>query len=181
MPLELKISLTDDDYIDFNRFWMMRSHYGRSEMLKMRFVISVLFVLMIVAAFFTEKLLFALIARLVAIVITLVAFQLLYAPVMSAALKWHIKALKKKGRMGYSPESTMIFGEEAFTEITPTARTEQAYSALERVSVIGDGVIYLHLSNVAGYILPAASFATAEERLAFIEFIKTKCDNIDRY
>jgi len=182
MPFELKISLTDEDYIEFNRFWMMRSHYGRSEMLKMRLMISALVILALLAVCISQGFSYGTVVYVISFLITLVAFQLLYNPVMSAALKQHIKMLKKKGKMGYSPESTMIFSEESFTEITPTTKTEQAYSALERVSVIGDGVIYVHLNNVTGYIIPAAAFASAEERGAFIEFIGTRCGgNIDRY
>ena len=200
MPFELKISLTDEDYIEFNRFWMMRSHYGRSEMLKMRLMISALVVLALLAVCISQGFSYGTVVYVISFLITLVAFQLLYNPVMSAALKQHIKMLKKKGKMGYSPESTMIFGEESFTEITPTTKTEQAYIAewlelgfpVESIAiawdvtvtgtVIGDGVIYVHLNNVTGYIIPAAAFASAEERGAFIEFIGTRCGgNIDRY
>ena len=47
MLFELKVNLTDEDYFEFNKFHMIRSHYGRSQMLKVRLMIAAIFVLAI--------------------------------------------------------------------------------------------------------------------------------------
>ena len=181
MLFELKISLTDEDYFEFNKFHMLKSHYGRSQMLKFRLMIAAIFVLAILVFGMGDGLSSYTLVYAVPCLIALGLFQLFFNKFMEFSLRSHIKSLKKKGKMAYSPESTIQFGESTVTEITPTARAEQAYSAIERISIVGDGPIYLHLNNLGGYIVPASAFSTAENRAAFIEFIKTKCQNVDLY
>ena len=181
MLFELKINLTDEDYFEFNKFWTLRSHYGKSQMLKFRLMIAAMFALAILVFGMGDGLSSFTLVYAVPVLIALVLFQLLFNKIMESSLKSHIKSLKKKGKMGYSPESTMQFGESTLTEITPTVRAEQAYSAIERISIVGDGAIYLHINNVGAYIVPASAFDSAQSRAAFIEFIKTKCQNLDLY
>ena len=83
--------------------------------------------------------------------------------------------------MGYSPVSEMEFYDESFIEITPDNKSEQKYSAVERVSVIADKVIYIHTNNVMSYILPLCCFESKEQYKDFLDFITTKCSNIDTY
>ena len=83
--------------------------------------------------------------------------------------------------MGYSPVSDMEFYDESFIETTPENKTEQKYSAIERISVITDKVIYIHINTVMAYILPIYCFESKEQYAEFLEFIKTKCKNIDVY
>ena len=83
--------------------------------------------------------------------------------------------------MGYSPASDMEFYDECFIETTPENKCEQKYSAIERISVITDKVIYIHVNNVMSYILPFSSFESGEQWNDFLSFIKTKCANIDVY
>ena len=181
MLFELKISLTDEDYFEFNKFHMLKSHYGRSQMLKFRLMIAAIFVLAILVFGMGDGLSSYTLVYAVPCLIALGLFQLFFNKFMEFSLRSHIKSLKKKGKMAYSPESTIQFGESTVTEITPTARAEQAYSAIERISIVGEGAIYVHINTLGAYILPASAFPTAESRAAFIEFIKTKCQNVDFY
>ena len=77
--------------------------------------------------------------------ILLVVFQVIFNKMFTAFLKGHIKTLKKKGKMGYSPVSTIQFLEESVIEETPENKTETKYSAIERVSLVADKVIYILL------------------------------------
>jgi hypothetical protein len=92
-----------------------------------------------------------------------------------------LKSLKKSGKMGYSPKAAIEFYDDFFLEITPENKTEQKYSVLERVSVIGGKAIYLHVNNVMAYLLPIACFASEEELNAFLEFLRGKCTQFDYY
>ena len=96
-------------------------------------------------------------------------------------LKSNIKSLKAKGKMGYSPVSEIEFYDESFVEITPDNKTEQKYSAIERVSVITDKVVYIHVNNVMSYILPLSCFESKEQYNNFLDFVRSKCANIDVY
>ena len=114
-------------------------------------------------------------------VILLVLFELLLNPFFVWVLKNNIKSLKSKGKMGYSPVAEMEFYDERFIEVTPDTKSEQKYSAVERVSVITDKVIYIHVNNVASYILPLSCFESNEQYNEFLDFVKTKCTNVDVY
>ena len=83
--------------------------------------------------------------------------------------------------MGYSPVSEMEFYDESFVEITPDNKTERKYSAIERVSVITDKVVYIHVNNVMSYILPLSCFESKEQYNNFLDFVRSKCANIDVY
>ena len=83
--------------------------------------------------------------------------------------------------MGYSPVSEMEFYDESFVEITPDNKTERKYSAIERVSVISDKVVYIHVNNVMSYILPLSCFESKEQYNNFLDFVRSKCANIDVY
>ena len=83
--------------------------------------------------------------------------------------------------MGYSPVSEIEFYDESFVEITPDNKTEQKYSAIERVSVVTDKVVYIHVNNVMSYILPLSCFESKEQYNNFLYFVRSKCANIDVY
>ena len=83
--------------------------------------------------------------------------------------------------MGYSPVSEIEFYDESFVEITPDNKTEQKYSAIERVSVVTDKVVYIHVNNVMSYILPLTCFESKEQYDTFLDFVRSKCANIDVY
>ena len=83
--------------------------------------------------------------------------------------------------MGYSPESVLEFYDDCFVETMPDGKIEQKYSAIERVSIVDNKMIYIHVSNVMGYMLPMACFESIEQYAKFFDFIRTKCANIDVY
>lgn len=181
MIFELNVKLSEKDYFDFNEFWMLRSHYGKSQMIKFRIAIALIAFLGILCFCIGKASLEDTLVYLIAYAVVMTVFQLLFNKFMLLSLKRQIKALKKKGKMAYTPESTMQFGDSIFIETTPTERVERSYSALERVSILGDKVVYIHLNNVTAYIVPRDSFDSEEQYNAFLEFIKTKCANIDVY
>ncbi len=113
--------------------------------------------------------------------ILLVVIQLEWNPFLRWTLKGTIKSLKKKGKMGYSPEATLEFLEDSFLETTPDNKTEQRYEAVERISVLRGKAIYIHVNSVMAYILPMSCFESPEEYEAFLAFVKRKCPKIATY
>ena len=113
--------------------------------------------------------------------IAIALLMVLYKPFCVWILKMQIKAMKKQGKLAYSPVSEMEFYEEYFAETTPENKTEQKYSAIERVSILSDRTMYIHVNNVMSYILPSPAFESEEQYNKFLAFIKTKCENIDTF
>ena len=63
----------------------------------------------------------------------------------------------------YSPSSVIEFYEDVFIETTPDNKTEQKYSAIERISVVDNKVVYIHVNNIMSYILPFSCFESKEQ------------------
>ena len=179
MKFVFNVNMTDKDYLDYNVFWMTRSPYGKRQLLGLRIFLLIAALIPIGISFLHSGFSVESVLGIIPIAVVLILAQLLLAPLFKLLLKGQIKALKKRGKMGYSPESVMEFSDDGFCEITPTARTEQKYDAIERVSVIEDGAIYVHVNNVMAYVLTSESLG--DRRDDFLEFIKTKCDTVDAY
>lgn len=177
----LKIHLTDEDYLKFNLFHQLRSPYGKQQILSLRIMIAAIFVLSAFLALFLSDFSGLGFVYAVPLILALVIMEIFSKPFFGRALKRRVKILAKKGKMAYAPDVEMEFFDDYFTEITPESRAEQKYSLVERVSIVGTGEIYLHVNNLGGFILPRTAFSSGEERAEFIRFIKTKCETVDFY
>ena len=181
MNFKFNINLNDNDYLNYNTFWTIKSPYGKKQMLKFRITIAILFVAISFLSLFGGGFSADAWIGIIPYAILLVLYELLLNPLFCWILKGNIKSLKAKGKMGYSPVSEIEFYDESFIEITPDNKTEQKYSAIERVSVITDKVVYIHVNNVMSYILPLSCFESKEQYNNFLDFVRSKCANIDVY
>ena len=181
MKFQFYVNTNDQDYLDYNKFWMLRSHYGKKQMTPFRIIFAVIIGVYILFSLYGGNFTFDSFIGIIPMAIFLILFELLLSPLFVLFLKSHLKSLKKKGKMGYSPSSVIEFYEDFFIETTPDNKTEQKYSAIERVSVVDNKVVYIHVNNIMSYILPFSCFESNEQFNEFFEFIKTKCSNIDVY
>ena len=178
MNFQFQIHVSEDDYLEYNKFWVLRSPYGRKSFVGMRImlVIAVLAVGYILVS--SEDFRPDAMWMTIPLLIFLIVMQVLLAPFYIFILRNHINNLKKRGKMPYTPESVMESHEDFFLEMSPEAKTEQQYSAVERISLVDGKMIYLHINNLIAYILPVSAFQSEKEREAFIEFIQSKCPNV---
>ena len=177
MNFRFQIHVSEDDYLEYNKFWVLCSPYGKRSLVGLRIldvvIILIAILLVVVRGGFDSNV----ILRILPLLLLLVVLQLLLKPFYVFILRNHIKNLKKKGKMPYTPESVMEFHEDFFLEMSPEAKTEQRYSTVERISLVDGKTIYLHINNLIAYILPVFAFQSEKEREAFIEFIQSKCPN----
>ena len=181
MKFQFNVNINEEDYLDYNKFWMLRSHYGKKQMSTFRIIVAVIIGLIIFISLYGGNFTFDSFIGIIPMAILLVLYELLLSPLFVLFLKCHLKSLKKKGKMGYSPSSVVEFYEDVFIETTPENKTEQKYLSIERVSVVDNKVVYIHVNNIMSYILPFSCFESNEQYNEFLEFIKTKCSNIDVY
>ncbi len=181
MKFQFNVNINDKDYLDYNKFWMLRSHYGKKQMTTFRIVIAIIFGAYILISLFGGNFTFDSFIGIIPTAILLIIFELSLSPLYVSFLKSHLKSLKKKGKMGYSPSSVIEFYEDIFVETTPDNKAEQKYSAIERVSIVDNKVVYIHVNNIMSYILPFSCFKSKEQYEEFLDFIKTKCADIDIY
>ena len=181
MRFTFNIKLNDQDYLDYNVFWMLRSPYGKKQMVKFRISITVIFALacffILFNGGFSRNSVIALIPCLILFAVIQALLNIYFIRVLKKQLTDH----KKTGKMGYSPIAEMEFEEDKFIEITPNNKTEQAYTAVERISIVDNKTIYIHVNTVMAYILPMSCFESQTQCEAFLAFMKTKCNVIDRY
>ena len=182
MKFQFKVNLSEQDYLDYNLFLYLRSHYGKNQMRTIRILIAIVCVLVI-----TFFLLFGGLSGMSSVlffvlsIAVMIFSQLFLDKSFAYGLKWQIKDLKKRGKMAYSPKSLMEFYEDVFVETTPENKNEQKYSSIERISLVDNKVFYIHISNLMAYMLPVSCFESKEQFEAFLSFIKTKCEIVDTY
>lgn len=179
MLFKFDIKVNDNDYLEFNNFVILKSQYGKKQLMSFRIIMAVLLTLWILFLLynggFSKDAFIGVIPQL----LLLVLFQVLLTPFFKFVMKGTVKKLNRNGKKGYSPNSVMEFYNDDFVERTDEYETRQKYSSIDRVSVIDGKTIYIHINNLMAYILPFACFESNEQRQAFIEFLKTKCNNVD--
>lgn len=181
MYFKFSVYLNDNDYLEYNTFWNIRSPYGKKQILGARILLAVFFLAIVFASLYSAGFSVPGLLGVTPYFIALVLAEVFLNKFFILCLKGQIKSLKKNGKPAYSPVSEMEFYEESFVEITPDGSMSQKYSSVERVSIITDKVIYIHVNNIMSFILPISSFNSKEQYDGFLSFIKTKCRNIDVY
>lgn len=181
MDFKFNVKLTDQDYFDFNKFWLIRSPYGKKQTRSFRIIFTVILGFFIIGVLVRDRFTPEAFIGAIPFALLLVLLQVFLNPWLTWSVKGQLKRMKKVGKMAYSPDSLLEFGEESIVETTPEERTERNYGAIERISVVDNKVIYIHTNNAAAYILPLSCFVSQEQCDGFFEFIKTKCPNIDIY
>lgn len=181
MKFRFNVNVDDKDYLDYNKFWMLRSHYGKKQMTTLRITIAVFYIIFILFILYSGKFTLNSFISIIPMTILGVLFEVFLPQLNAFFLKGHLKSLKKKGKMAYSPFSVIEFYEDVFVVTTPENKTEQKYSSIERISIVSNKMIYLHINNLMAGILPFACFESKAQCDEFFEFIRTKCANIDIY
>lgn len=181
MKYKFQIHLDDNDYLEFNKFHMLRSPYGKKQIMSVRVSVFVVVFAMVFISLITNNFsLDSFIAVIPALAVLLI-FQMFLNKIMASTLKNSISQARKRGKMPYSTSSVMEFFDDGFMETTKEQRVEQKYSALERVCVVEGKYVYLYVNNIMAYIIPNVSFDSREQYKEFLSFINEKCPNIDFY
>ena len=181
MFFHFDVRLTEQDYLDFNCFWMLKSPYGKKQTKQIRWMLVIVSVLLLAVTWLGNGTLTDKIIETVGFLVICALLQLFFNKLYGWLLKGTIKSLKKTGKTGYSPVSELEFTDEEIIETTPNNKMEVKYSAVERVSIIENQVIYIHINNVMAYILPMVSFQSKEEYENFIGFLTEKGLIINKY
>ncbi len=181
MLFQLNINLSEDDYLDFNKFHSFESMHGKKLINKTR--IFFVLAMIILAALFL--LVMGLTTFSITYAVLLLLFTLLYMvffkKILTRNVKTQIKRLKKVGKLPFDPVSTLQFHEDKMVEITALQRTEQSYSIFERICVVENRYVLLYKSSVSAYILPVTQIEAQLNQKDFIDFLSQKCTNVEYY
>lgn len=181
MKFRFDISLTDQDYLDYNLFMLLKSPYNKNMILTFRIIVSAFFAIIPSIPLLSNEFSTGTIVGIILILTVIVLYNIFFAKSFARTIKSNMKKQKKKGKLSYTPLSSLEFYDDKFIETSPLNKTEQSYAAIERISIVENRLIYIHENRVVGYIIPRACFSSPEEFVSFIEFIKTKNSNIQCY
>ncbi len=181
MKFQFNVKISEQDYLNYNVFHMMRSPYGKRTMVTFRVVIAVLMCLIAFIPSQTDRFSAEWWIGKIPVVLLLVLFQVFFNRLFIWSIKGSIRSLKKRGKAGYTPDAVLEFYEDEFREITEETTVEHKYSVVERISVVDNKILYIHINNVAAYLLPLSCFESLEQYDRFLEFMKLQGRSIDQY
>lgn len=181
MKFQFFVNLTEQDYVDYNFFVSMKSPYGKSQRQNLRISIATVFLALISLLFLIFDISIFTVLFSVLLIIGLILFQIFFHRYILYCVKVQIETIKKTGKISYSPFSTLEFYDDYFIENTSENITQQKYSSIERVSIVENKIIYIHINSVMSFIIPISCFVSNEQLNSFIDFLKTKCLNVDVY
>ena len=181
MNYQLHITLTEEDYLNFNIFHVLDSASGKKQIRKSRILLisitAVLAVLLILVMGWTTF--------TTVYVILLALFTLIYNLLFNKIIQWNIKSqikqMKKTGKLPYDSVTKYEFHEDTFAEITADKHVEMSYSTLERICVVQDRFLYLYTSSVVAHILPMEQIKAQVDPAEFLRFLSQKCGTVESY
>ena len=177
MNFKFDVRITEEDYINFNKFTSISSPYGKKSMKGIRMILAVIGILLILHSFLTSGFTTAGIGAAVVYALIIAALQLLLIPYMRFSIKMNVEAIKKSGSLPYSEEAGMEFCESYFVETTPLTKTATRYEKIQNVYEIEKRYVYIYVSTISAFIIPATAFSSLSEYEDFVSFIKTKCES----
>ncbi|MBR5234102.1 MAG: YcxB family protein [Clostridia bacterium] len=174
MNFRFNVKLSDKDFLEFNYFHMLKSHYGRKTYILLKTLLLVLPLVFWFAGYaihsFSEDY-----PKMLIVLIPLCLILFFTAkPIMKASVKQQLNTWMKKGKKPYSTEAVMEFSDESIVETTSENHTELKYSAIDSVYVVKGEIVYLYINAGQAYMLPYASFENEKQFNNFIEFISKK-------
>lgn len=148
MLFQLRITLTEEDYLAFNNFHSFESAPGKKLIRKSRifFIATMVFLMafvLLVLKWTTLSIIYTAVIGLFTIL-----YMLLFRKILNRNIKAQIKRLKKTGKLPFEPVSTLEFYQDKMVEITASKRTEQGYTIFERICVVKDRYILLYHSTL---------------------------------
>lgn len=181
MKYQINVLLSEEEYIKFNEFYTFKSFYGKKTG-RIIMLLPTIFTLVIIGTVYVIVgiNMFSHIFCLFFLIDLIVQF-FRRDKFKKKIVQKSIKSLKKQGKLPYMSESVLEFYDDKIIEISKESRTELLYSAIERVSVLKDGTIYLHQNSAQAYPIPNSVFISEINYNEFLEFIKSKCRVIDYF
>lgn len=181
MRFQLNLTLTEEDYLDFNYFHSLESVTAKKQLRKNRILLLCIVAALAVLVVLTEGWTVYSIAYIIFIGLFTVFYALLFKKITKRIMKKQVKNLKKTGKLPFDAEFSLEFYEDKFSDITDGTRLEQSYSTLERICVVGDRFICLYTNSIGGHILPIPQLREQLNQGDFLTFLSQKCSTVEYY
>ena len=178
MKYELKVSLSEREYYDFNKFHMNRSPYGKRNRRAIYIIALVMAILIMAMNFIVEGFNIETFLFLIPYLLVICLILLLVGPLSLLVLKMQIALMKKQGKMPYEETSVIELYEDYFVEVTDKSRNEIKYTGAEGIMISQDGSIYIYMNSLMAYILPVSCFESDKMREEISGFLLERIEKL---
>lgn len=181
MRYQLKVTLTEEDYLTFNCFQNLESTYGRKTVRRFQIALAVLGAVYTVFMLMLEGFFFFLDSAGLSVLGIIVIMILLFKKFMAWTVKMQVKQLKKAGKLPYNKEANLEFYEDKIVAVSENSQAELNYSGLERLCIVKNRYIYAYNSSLSAIILPIPQIRQQVNEGEFLQFLTEKCPNVEHY
>jgi len=171
MNYKFEFKITEQDYLDFNKYHMFNAPAMKKQMLPFRLIIPILFVF--ISFFQFQGFDSDFIRRTTIGIIGSIAWFFISKFTFISSIKKNIKNMKKDGKLVSNENTTIQFHDDFLIDITGATETKMGYTNLERVA-IGDNAVYIYIGAMQAFIVPLSAFESEAQRNEFLEFINSK-------
>lgn len=181
MNFRFDITLTEEAYLDFNKFHATESATGKKTVrrgkLTILAVILAFTLLELVVTGWNEEF-FGFLAIMVLMGVSSFCFFNKLALLM---VKLQIKQLKKTGKLPFDTQTTYEFYEDKLALTVSDGRMEQSYDGLERVCVVPERFLLIYRNTSQAFVLPIPQIRQQGDLDALVQFLAQKCGAVERY
>lgn len=179
MRFQLKMNITEEDFLRCVYFRNLESARGKKELFQNRMRILACYAIltaMIIAirrpAAKTALLCLAFFAAYSSV------HMLLYKYLVKVRLKRWLQKTLKTGDSHFDPEAKYEFHEDKMVEVTELTHLERRYDGVSAVNIIGNELIEI-CHGASGCILPISQIRQQVDYDAFVQFLREKCANAE--
>jgi hypothetical protein len=168
--MELKYSLTKQDYIDFNINYMSYSKSTKRMLLIQRLIGPVIFLVIPFLNSSPKSDPFSFVIFTILSILWVIFFDKIIRKDMKRRVSKVLAEGNNKGMLG---EHTLILDKDGVLEITTHNESKTKWDAIEDI-IESENHIFIFFSSMAGYIVPLRVFKSSNEKDIFLETLYSK-------
>lgn len=165
--MEIRYSLTEEDYLNFNMFHVKNSKTAKRALNMQRFLMPIIFIVLSYVLSKVGNMSFfgLLIAFLIVSILWITFYPKYFYSYVFRNTKKMIKEGKNDGLLG---EHHMVLSEEGIIDLTSNGETKVIWSGIQTLSEDKYN-IYLYNSSVSAYILPKRELNNVDEMKTYLK------------
>lgn len=173
---EFSITITFQDYMRLYDYHLSHTKNGRATLRSIRLITPLMCVLALILMWISGTDENTLLHLIIGFCVISLFMAIIAKSYVLRIYRGKLKKLSKEGKLPYSSHEHLIFEDDHFTAIADEQKTEYSYSIIEKVvSTPHEIVLYINVAN--GVLIPTIYFSSEENKLDFIQFIRSKCNS----
>lgn len=103
MLYKFNTHLSEKDYLDFNIFTLLKSHYGKKQLLSLRILIAVITLILSIISLYGGGFTLSSFLGIIPLLILMTVFEILLNPFFKLTIKSQLRSMYKKGKCPTRP------------------------------------------------------------------------------